>query len=158
MSKTAEFKTNVMRILEQAKVPFRHHCYVDSGAISGLEVAAALGQAERFAAVAAELEKLPPPDDPAERDHFFDALVYPAQLMAAVSRWGGLLYSALDRYERGEDPYPCLDEAEKVLAGFMALVPRYCRGKWANWYVDCRKLDLKKALAETARVRDQFRR
>ena len=44
MSKAAEFKTNVMRILEQAKVPFRHHCYVDSGAISGLEVAAALHQ------------------------------------------------------------------------------------------------------------------
>ena len=44
MSKAAEFKTNVMRILEQAKVPFRHHCYVDSGAVSGLEVAAALGQ------------------------------------------------------------------------------------------------------------------
>ena len=44
MSKAADFKTNVMRILEQAKVPFRHHCYVDTGAISGLEVAAALGQ------------------------------------------------------------------------------------------------------------------
>ena len=44
MSKASEFKTNVMRILEQAKVPFRHHCYVDSGAVSGLEVAAALGQ------------------------------------------------------------------------------------------------------------------
>ena len=44
MSKVAEFKTNVMRILEQAKVPFRHHCYVESGAVSGLEVAAALKQ------------------------------------------------------------------------------------------------------------------
>ena len=44
MSKAAEFKTNVMRILEQAKVPFRHHCYIDSGAISGLEVAASLNQ------------------------------------------------------------------------------------------------------------------
>ena len=44
MSKAAEFKTNVMRILEQAKVPFRHHCYLESGAVSGLEVAAALGQ------------------------------------------------------------------------------------------------------------------
>ena len=44
MSKASDFKTNVMRILEQAKVPFRHHCYVDSGAISGLEVASALGQ------------------------------------------------------------------------------------------------------------------
>ena len=44
MSKASEFKTNVMRILEQAKVPFRHHCYVDSGAVSGLEVAAALNQ------------------------------------------------------------------------------------------------------------------
>ena len=44
MGKPSEFKTNVMRILEQAKVPFRHHCYVESGAVSGLEVAAALGQ------------------------------------------------------------------------------------------------------------------
>ena len=44
MGKAPEFKTNVMRSLEQAKVPFRHHCYVDSGAVSGLEVAAALGQ------------------------------------------------------------------------------------------------------------------
>ena len=44
MSKASEFKTNVMRILEQAKVPFRHHCYVESGAVSGLEVAAALNQ------------------------------------------------------------------------------------------------------------------
>ena len=44
MSKAADFKTNVMRILEQAKVPFRHHCYVESGAVSGLEVAAALNQ------------------------------------------------------------------------------------------------------------------
>ncbi len=44
MGKASEFKTNVMRILEQAKVPFRHHCYVESGAVSGLEVAAALGQ------------------------------------------------------------------------------------------------------------------
>ena len=34
MSKAAEFKTNVMRILEQAKVPFRHHCYVDSALFS----------------------------------------------------------------------------------------------------------------------------
>jgi Cys-tRNA(Pro)/Cys-tRNA(Cys) deacylase len=44
MSKASEFRTNVMRILEQAKVPFRHHCYVESGAVSGLEVATALGQ------------------------------------------------------------------------------------------------------------------
>ena len=44
MSKVSEFKTNVMRILEQAKVPFKHHCYVDSGAVSGLEVAAVLNQ------------------------------------------------------------------------------------------------------------------
>ena len=44
MGKASEFKTNVMRILEQAKVPFRHHCYAESGAVSGLEVAAALGQ------------------------------------------------------------------------------------------------------------------
>lgn len=37
-------KTNVMRILEQKKVPYRQHCYLDSGAINGIEVAQALEQ------------------------------------------------------------------------------------------------------------------
>jgi Cys-tRNA(Pro)/Cys-tRNA(Cys) deacylase len=44
MGKAEDIKTNVMRILEQARTPFRHHCYVESGAVSGLEVADALGQ------------------------------------------------------------------------------------------------------------------
>ena len=44
MGKASELKTNVMRILEQAKVPFRHHSYAGTGAVSGLEVASALGQ------------------------------------------------------------------------------------------------------------------
>lgn len=38
-----EEKTNVMRILEQKKIPFQMHCYADSGAVSGKEVAAILG-------------------------------------------------------------------------------------------------------------------
>ena len=42
-----EEKTNVMRALERAKLPFRHHCYLESGAISGAEVAAALGEDPR---------------------------------------------------------------------------------------------------------------
>lgn len=42
-----EEKTNVMRILEQKKLPFVPHCYKDSGAVSGTEVAAALGQDAR---------------------------------------------------------------------------------------------------------------
>ena len=37
-------KTNVMRILEQQGVPYESHCYEGSGAISGAEVAAVLGQ------------------------------------------------------------------------------------------------------------------
>lgn len=37
-------KTNVMRTLERLKIPFREHCYAGSGAISGVEVAAFLGQ------------------------------------------------------------------------------------------------------------------
>lgn len=37
-------KTNVMRLLEQAHIPYRHLCYADTGAISGVEVAAALGE------------------------------------------------------------------------------------------------------------------
>ena len=37
-------KTNVMRLLDQQGVPYRSHDYTDSGAVSGAEVAAALGQ------------------------------------------------------------------------------------------------------------------
>lgn len=37
-------KTNVMRILEQKKLPYVPHCYKDSGAVAGVEVAAALRQ------------------------------------------------------------------------------------------------------------------
>jgi Cys-tRNA(Pro)/Cys-tRNA(Cys) deacylase len=40
----AEEKTNVMRLLEQHKIDYRHYCYVDSDAVSGLDVAEALGQ------------------------------------------------------------------------------------------------------------------
>ena len=43
MKKTQE-KTNVMRILEQKKINYKVHLYVDSDAISGLEVAAFLNQ------------------------------------------------------------------------------------------------------------------
>ena len=37
-------KTNVMRTLERLKIPFRVHCYADSGLISGADVADYLGQ------------------------------------------------------------------------------------------------------------------
>lgn len=37
-------KTNAMRILEQKKVEFDVHNYVDSGVVSGMEVAEVLGQ------------------------------------------------------------------------------------------------------------------
>ncbi len=39
-------KTNVMRLLEQKKIPYRHYTYESEGAISGTEVAALLGQDE----------------------------------------------------------------------------------------------------------------
>ena len=39
-----EEKTNVMRILEQKKIPYTAHSYACTGAISGTEVAEALGQ------------------------------------------------------------------------------------------------------------------
>lgn len=39
-----EFKTNVMRILEQKKVSYQSHCYAQTDAISGVDVAQALGQ------------------------------------------------------------------------------------------------------------------
>ncbi len=37
-------KTNVMRLLEQKKIPYRSYTYESAGAISGLEVAELLGQ------------------------------------------------------------------------------------------------------------------
>ncbi len=37
-------KTNVMRILEQNKINYTSYCYIDSGVISGLDVATVLGQ------------------------------------------------------------------------------------------------------------------
>ena len=37
-------KTNVMRVLEQHKIPYEGHNYLDSGAISGTEVAEALNE------------------------------------------------------------------------------------------------------------------
>ena len=37
-------KTNVMRILDQKKIPYKAHEYGDTGAISGMEVATVLGQ------------------------------------------------------------------------------------------------------------------
>lgn len=43
MSKNLD-KTNVMRILEQKKAQYISHCYVDTDAISGIEVATVLGQ------------------------------------------------------------------------------------------------------------------
>lgn len=37
-------KTNVMRILDQNKISYISHCYVDTGVISGIDVATVLGQ------------------------------------------------------------------------------------------------------------------
>lgn len=39
-----EEKTNVMRILDAAKIEYKSHCYLDTGAVSGTEVADALGE------------------------------------------------------------------------------------------------------------------
>ncbi len=37
-------KTNVMRVLEQKKVNYTPHCYVETGMVAGLDVAKALGE------------------------------------------------------------------------------------------------------------------
>ena len=37
-------KTNVMRILDQKKISYKHYCYADTAAVSGLDVAKVLGQ------------------------------------------------------------------------------------------------------------------
>ena len=39
-----EFKTNVMRVLDQKKIEYKSHSYADTDAISGKEVAEALGE------------------------------------------------------------------------------------------------------------------
>ena len=39
-----EFKTNVMRILDQKKIKYNSHSYADTDALSGVEVAEALGE------------------------------------------------------------------------------------------------------------------
>lgn len=44
MAAKADMKTNVMRVLDQKKVAYQHHCCADTGAISGAEVAQALHQ------------------------------------------------------------------------------------------------------------------
>lgn len=38
------FKTNVMRVLDGVKIPYISHCYVNTDAVSGIEVAQALNQ------------------------------------------------------------------------------------------------------------------
>ncbi len=42
--KKSQEKTNVMRILDQKKIPYKSHSYANTGVISGLEVAAILNQ------------------------------------------------------------------------------------------------------------------
>ena len=44
MAKDKTEKTNVMRLLEQKKLPYAPHDYLATGAVSGVEVAAALGE------------------------------------------------------------------------------------------------------------------
>ena len=47
MAKSKEEKTNVMRTLEQKKIPYIAHTYPADGAIDGVSVAAYLGQDEK---------------------------------------------------------------------------------------------------------------
>lgn len=42
--KHSDDKTNVMRLLEQKKIKYEMHSYVDTGAVSGIDVASVLGQ------------------------------------------------------------------------------------------------------------------
>jgi len=44
MAKEKFEKTNVMRVLDQKKVEYKHYTYADTDAISGVEVAEVLGQ------------------------------------------------------------------------------------------------------------------
>lgn len=40
----AEFKTNVMRLIEQAKIKYNHYCYTHANTTVGTEIAEILGQ------------------------------------------------------------------------------------------------------------------
>lgn len=42
--KSNEEKTNVMRVLDGKKINYKSYCYLETGAVSGVEVAAILGQ------------------------------------------------------------------------------------------------------------------
>lgn len=44
MKPAKQEKTNVMRVLEQKKVPYEMFCYADTDAIAGMDVAAVLGE------------------------------------------------------------------------------------------------------------------
>ena len=44
MAKHKEEKTNVMRVLDQKKIPYTAHTYPADGPIDGVSVAAMLGQ------------------------------------------------------------------------------------------------------------------
>lgn len=44
MAAKSDIKTNVMRVLDQKKISYQHHCCADTGAISGAEVAEVLHQ------------------------------------------------------------------------------------------------------------------
>lgn len=46
MKKNIE-KTNVMRVLDQKKINYTSYCYIDTGVVSGVEVAAVLNQDPR---------------------------------------------------------------------------------------------------------------
>ena len=46
MGKNKE-KTNVMRILDQKKIAYESYSYVDTGAVSGIEVAEVLGENQK---------------------------------------------------------------------------------------------------------------
>ena len=42
--KEKEMKTNVMRLFDQSGIPYNHYCYINTSAISGVEVANAMNQ------------------------------------------------------------------------------------------------------------------
>lgn len=44
MNAKQDYKTNVMRILDKHKIKYNHYTYVDTDAISGVDVASVLGQ------------------------------------------------------------------------------------------------------------------
>ncbi len=107
-------------------------------------------QAAGFELCGLELEQAETSLPAAEREFLFDQLVYPAGFMRRLS--DAARYAFLCREMRlAGNPAESRRFLEQTVASLESVLPlmeRYCHGKWAAWYDNCRKLDWKGILNE----------